>query len=265
MRLATSPRSRDLLTGVVEDAVVVDSTDALDLVATTSRPKYRAPNLDIEAAWRLCSDLFCQFRSPPPPSHDDVERELLFCLLGGFGISFEHALSACERLTPIRPFASGTDASNLEALVRSELERPQFMPLRQDGTYRRYRYPVRKAKLIAQARSWLLARPPLLDEIGDLPCEHARRRLLCECPGLGAKTASWLLRNLGLAKELAIVDVHLLRALRAAGRIENVTLPRDYELVEAAFLDWCRDLDAPAAAFDLFVWEWQRGSLVASS
>jgi thermostable 8-oxoguanine DNA glycosylase len=250
---------------VVEEAVVVHSPDALEPAeARNGRPSHHGPGLDLEAAWELCSDLFCQFRSPPPPSHDDLERELLFCLLGGFGVSFEHALSACERLTQLRPFTSSTGTLELEALLRSELENPQFKPLRKDGTFRRYRYPVRKAHLIVCARSWLQTRPPLLDELTDLRCERARRRLLCECPGIGAKTASWLLRNLGLAQELAIVDVHLLRALRAAGRIENVTLPRDYELVEAAFLEWCRELDAPAAAFDLFVWEWQRGSLVAT-
>jgi thermostable 8-oxoguanine DNA glycosylase len=168
-------------------------------------------------------------------------------------------------LAPLRPFALELSASELEALLRSELESPQFEPLRQDGTFRRYRFPVRKANLIVRARSWLRTRPPLLAELADLECERARRRLLCECPGIGAKTASWLLRNLGLAHELAIIDVHLLRALRAAGRVDNVVLPRDYELVEAAFLEWCRELNAPAAAFDLFVWEWQRGSLSAPS
>jgi thermostable 8-oxoguanine DNA glycosylase len=73
-----------------------------------------------------------------------------------------------------------------------------------------------------------------------------------------------MLRNLGLAQELAILDVHLLRALTAAGRVAGARLPRDYDLVEAAFLDWCRELDAPPAGFDLFVWEWQRGSLLAA-
>ena len=51
--------------------------------------------------------------------------------------------------------------------------------------------------------------------------ERERRRFLCNCPGVGLKTASWLLHNLGLASELAILDVHLLRAMRAAGRVST--------------------------------------------
>jgi hypothetical protein len=39
-------------------------------------------------------------------------------------------------------------------------------------------------------------------------------------------------------------------------------MPRDYEAVEQAFLMWCHELDAAPAAFDLFVWEWQRGTLL---
>jgi thermostable 8-oxoguanine DNA glycosylase len=73
------------------------------------------------------------------------------------------------------------------------------------------------------------------------------------------------LRNIGLGDDLAIVDVHLLRALRSAGRVPDVKLPRDYELAESAFLDWCSDLDAPPPAFDFFVWAWQRGTLQATS
>ena len=34
-----------------------------------------------------------------------------------------------------------------------------------------------------------------------------------------------------------------------------------YEEIETAFLDWCRELSAPPAAFDLFIWELQRGDL----
>lgn len=111
------------------------------------------------------------------------------------------------------------------------------------------------------ARTWLSGHADVVGELAAITSEQERRRFLSCCPGVGPKTASWLLRNLGLAEDLAILDVHLLRALRAAGRVGALRLPRDYELAERAFLDWCRELDAPAAAFDLFVWEWQRGSL----
>jgi thermostable 8-oxoguanine DNA glycosylase len=62
----------------------------------------------------------------------------------------------------------------------------------------------------------------------------------------------------GLAERLAVIDIHVLRALVDAGRVGDVRLPRDYLAVEARFLEWCADIQAPPAAFDLLLWEWQR-------
>ena len=218
---------------------------------------------ELEDAWYICADLFCAATaSPPVTCGASFETELVFCLLSGFGVSYEHALSASDRVRMLAPFDRSWDAVELELQLCHELEQPQFEPRRRDGTPRRYRFPRRKAELIVAARQWLLSCDDVIGQLSSIESEHDRRRLLCGCPGVGPKTASWLLRNLGLASELAILDVHLLRALQASGRVDKLTMPRDYDLAEAAFLDWCLELGAPAAAFDLFVWEWQRGSLV---
>ena len=71
-----------------------------------------------------------------------------------------------------------------------------------------------------------------------------------------------MLRNTGWASELAILDVHVLRAMTEAGVIAEVRLPADYETVERRFLDWCDRLDAAPGVFDLFLWEWHRGTLL---
>lgn len=221
---------------------------------------------EIEWAWRLCGDLFCTATTRPTSlSQADIEREILFCLLGGFGISFEHGRSAAEKLVPLTPFAEGREDDDLFDVVYSALSRDQFEPPRRDGSFRRYRFPKRKASLIVGARRWLLDHAPLHELVRDLPNGPERRRFLCGCPGVGMKTASWLLRNLGWDGQLAILDVHILRALKAAGRVsEDISMPRDYETAEAAFLGWCHELGAPPSAFDLFLWEWQRGTLLAT-
>jgi thermostable 8-oxoguanine DNA glycosylase len=72
------------------------------------------------------------------------------------------------------------------------------------------------------------------------------------------KTASWLLRNCGWAKNLAILDIHLMRALHEAGIIDEALLPRDYEVVETAYLHWAEQLGACPAALDRFLWDVQR-------
>jgi N-glycosylase/DNA lyase len=76
---------------------------------------------------------------------------------------------------------------------------------------------------------------------------------------MGLKSASWLLRNCGLAAELAILDVHVLRAMQESGRA-SVNVVDDYEELERAFLVWCHELGAEPAGFDLLLWEWSRSN-----
>lgn len=222
--------------------------------------------IDLETAWKVCADLYCEaLANARRPDAKRLTDELLFCLLGGFGVSFELARSAATCLITLDPFHPSWPTMVLEQRLSLELSQPQFLPRLVDGRLRRYRFPRRKANLLIQARAWLLGQGDLVEQLNSLHCERDRRSLLCNCPGIGLKTASWLLRNLGLASRLAILDVHLIRALQQSGRVTDARLPRDYELAEDVFLRWCDELNAPAAAFDLFVWEWQRGSLSLTS
>jgi thermostable 8-oxoguanine DNA glycosylase len=141
------------------------------------------------------------------------------------------------------------------------LSEPRFTPPRKDGTLRRYRFPQRKADLICRARRWLLDAGSLTAHLAARISEHDRRSWLVGCPGLGPKSASWLLRNTGWAKDLAILDVHVMRAMTAAGFLVDERRPGCYEQIERQFLVWCEQLDAAPAVFDLFLWEWQRGTL----
>lgn len=193
-----------------------------------------------------------------------LRHELVFCLLGGHGVTFELALSATDVVMALCPFESFWTRSKLKQALRDELSGAQFDPRRKNGSLRRYRYPNRKAGLLLEARNWVLANGGIGHVLTEVQCEYRRREWLCTCPGIGPKSASWLLRNTGYADSLAILDVHILRAMEDAGRLPPIQLPRDYELAEACFLAWCNELDAPASALDLFLWEWQRGDLEAS-
>ena len=220
----------------------------------------------IERAWHVVGDLYCQAacRSDIDEIYE-IEDELLFCLLGGFGITFEHGRSAYVTIRQLRPFSSDWKDEQLFKTILSELMRSQFEPRRRDGSLRRYRFPKQKASVIVKARQWVRGQAPLDERLLRLGSPKDRRGLLSECPGMGFKSASWLLRNLGLGGELAIIDVHVLRALLDAKRIpDDIRIPKDYEMAEDAFLAWCEELDAPSAAFDLFVWHWQRGALLST-
>ena len=63
-----------------------------------------------------------------------------------------------------------------------------------------------------KARKWVQSQGRLEEHLLQLGSAKGRRRLLSECPGVGFKTASWVLRNLGLGDELAIIDIHVLPA-----------------------------------------------------
>lgn len=236
------------------------STRAVNVVLPEAPP--RPPplaDLDWAALWAEFGPTFERRTRTLAGSDEQALRgELLFCLLGGHGVPYELGRSATDHLAGLNVFDPERDDAELAALLRRELATAQFEPRRTDGHLRRYRYPHRKGQQIVACRRWLQDVGPLADALRALPCERERRRLLCDCPGIGPKSASWLLRNCGLAEELAILDVHVMRVMTAAGRLGVASLPRDYERVETAFLDWCQELGAPAAAFDLLVWELAR-------
>jgi N-glycosylase/DNA lyase len=194
-----------------------------------------------------------------------LRKELIFCLLGGHGVTYELAHSATKVVQSLRPFAPTWTLGPLRRAIHLELATPQFEPHRADGGLRRYRYPARKARLTAEAVAWVHAEGGLRRGLARRETEDARREWLCGCPGVGMKTASWLLRNSGWAQNLAILDVHLLRALAEAQVIEEPLLPRDYKTIERAYLSWANELGACPAALDLFLWDVQRARLATSS
>ncbi len=191
-------------------------------------------------------------------TEDDLRRELIFCLLGGHAVPYELARSSADVVSTVGVFDAERDDAELLALLERELSTPQFLPRRVDGSLRRYRYPRRKAQLLVACRAWVNGLDSLREALLGASGERARRELLCRCPGVGPKSASWMLRNCGLGENLAILDVHVLRAMASAGRLEPASLPRDYDRVEAAFLAWCHELGASAGAFDLLLWEFSR-------
>jgi thermostable 8-oxoguanine DNA glycosylase len=218
-----------------------------------------------ESLWPAFQQAYDELVAPRAVAEEqELRRELLFCLLGGHGITFElnrSALSAVEELDVFAPSAGPTLHDDIVAL----LEEPRFEPRRIDGSGRRYRFPRRKAALICAARDWVLMAGSLSDQLDSRASERDRRSWLVGCPGLGAKSASWLLRNTGWASQLAILDVHVLRAMTSAGVIKDARLPDEYEEIERRFLEWCQRIGAAPGVFDLFLWEWQRGSLTTGS
>jgi N-glycosylase/DNA lyase len=209
-----------------------------------------------EKAWEVAAPLYPGPAESLLAGDEELRAELLFCLLGGHGISYELNLSAADRLWERGLFR--TPRRLPKRSIQAELRKAQFEPRRSNGDLRRYRFPVRKAELLFAAQLWLEGIGSLAAEISAISCELERRDFLCSCPGIGPKSASWLLRNCGYARELAVLDIHVVRAMQACGRIDKADLARDYEIVETEYLSWCRDYEADPARFDLIVWDFSR-------
>lgn len=209
-----------------------------------------------QKAWEVAAPHYLGPVEGSRADDQELRAELLFCLLGGHGISYDLNLSVADRLWARGLFR--TSRRLQRSSIEAELRKPQFEPPRRDGTLRRYRFPARKAELLYGAQLWLDDVDSLAAALATIVREPERRDFLCSCPGVGPKSASWLLRNCGYARELAVLDVHVVRAMQSCGRIEEADLSRGYEAIEGEYLSWCRDYDADPARFDLIVWDFSR-------
>ncbi len=170
-------------------------------------------------------------------------EEVGFCVLGGFGIKYEMTRLAFDRLKAEGVFdvSLPCDLDRVEQLL--------LTPFNLDGRPVRYRFPRQRAKRIAAMRETLdadaiMAMTPL-----------AMRDALQSINGVGPKTASWIVRNLLGSDEVAILDVHVIRACRHMGLFpSHISLPGDYRRLEALFLSFARTVELRASMLDAVMW-----------
>jgi N-glycosylase/DNA lyase len=171
-------------------------------------------------------------------------EELGFCILGGFGIAMEMNEAAFVRLREHGIFSEDRRVS--ESDVRQLL----LEPLLVKGQKRRYRFPNQKATRLASAIRHIASER--LDGLSDI----AFRDVIASLPGVGLKTASWVARNWRRSDEVAILDIHILRAGWYIGLFElDIIMPRDYIRLERRFLDFARVLGSRASVLDAVMWD----------
>jgi thermostable 8-oxoguanine DNA glycosylase len=85
------------------------------------------------------------------------------------------------------------------------------------------------------------------------------REALVRMPGIGRKTASWIVRNRRNSSAVAVLDVHVLRAGRLLGLFrQNETPERHYLSLEERFVDLASELEVPAWLLDAVIWQHMR-------
>ena len=132
--------------------------------------------------------------------HGTLEEEIGFCLLGGYGVTFEVATAFFERLRANGAFVKGAPVS--EADIFAMLDKPTAVR----GRPHRYRFPAQRAHRLHHAMA----------DISKIKFNEADpivfRDQIQTFNGVGPKTASWIARNWLDTDQIAILDIHVLRA-----------------------------------------------------
>jgi len=174
-----------------------------------------------------------------------LREEVAACLLGGFGMPAEVGLAAFERLRD-RGLLNGTvPVSAIEDALRE--------PLAVGGRHVKYRYPGVKSRFLSAAMERMNREP------APAHCPLALRGWLLTFPGIGPKTASWITRNFMHSDEVAILDVHVIRAGVLMGLFSaRSKLPRDYLRMEERLVAFACALGVKLSKFDSVLWCYMR-------
>lgn len=171
-----------------------------------------------------------------------LAEEIGACLLGGHGIPANVGLAAFAHLKKLGAFEGEVPS---EALLQEWLTNP----LKIGSRSVRYRFVKQKARYLHSALAALASEgvPP-----------HSGRALrdwLLELPGIGYKTASWIARNWLDADDVAILDIHILRAGALAGFFSpGLTVERHYLQLEAEFLALSKAIEVQPSKLDALMW-----------
>lgn len=175
---------------------------------------------------------------------DTLAEEVAACLLGGHGIPAGIGIAAFRHLKKLGLFASGRHSPS-----EAELLEHLSMPMDMDGRLVHYRFARQKAKYLRSA----LGR--LSEESAPTATGRLLRDWLLSIQGIGPKTASWIARNWLDADDVAILDIHILRAGLLGGFFEaGLTVERDYLKLEEQFLAFSRGLGVRASELDALMW-----------
>ena len=171
-------------------------------------------------------------------------EEVAVCLLGGYGMPAELGLAAFERLKS----CCLLDGRASPEAIEDALSEPFLVT----GKARKYRFIRQKSRYLSAALSSLASR--------DVPKEAvALRDHLTSMNGIGPKTASWIVRNHLGSDDIAILDVHIIRAGKHMGIYDGSADPnRHYYLMESKFLEFCTAIEEPASLVDAIMWDYMR-------
>lgn len=168
-------------------------------------------------------------------------EEVVACMLGGHGIPAEVGLAAFARLRDVGLIA---EPDVTPEAIAQHLRCPLTVGNRQIT----YRFWARKSLHLAATLRSLQRDPP--SSTGRQLRDH-----LLTLPGIGPKTASWIVRNWLGSDDVAILDVHIVRAGRLMGLYSlDDRVERTYGEMETRFLSLAKAMAVSPANLDSLIW-----------
>ena len=135
----------------------------------------------------------------------------------------------------------------------TEIEKALTEPLTIGDRQVRYRYPHTKSRFLAEAMAKFNSEPAPIHSPLEL------RKWLLTFSGIGPKTASWITRNALHSDEVAILDIHIIRAGLLMGLFStNHSVQRDYFDMEARLVAFARAIGVSLSRFDSIIWCYMR-------
>lgn len=172
--------------------------------------------------------------------------ELVFCMLGGFGITAElanAAFNACRDAGLIADLNVSVDDWS------TVLRQPVVVGARSVH----YRYPNQKAIYLADAMKFVRS--------GIIETKDGRqlRDSLLKVRGVGPKTAGWVARNFFDSDDVAILDIHIIRAGLLCDLFSpNQKVEKDYFEMEAQYIQLSAAMGVRPAVLDCVIWDQMR-------
>jgi len=176
----------------------------------------------------------------------DIIEEVVACLLGGYGMPSELGIAAFKRLQEDSLIKPGVSYCKIEKALFAPFEM-------EDGTMKRYRFYNQKSKYIYR----FLHR----NDLSYIPSDDdiSFRNWLLTVDGIGFKTASWITRNWLQSENVAILDIHILRAGKIAGFFgETGDVAKKYLNLENNYIDFCKALEVLPSNMDAIIWNYMK-------
>lgn len=195
-------------------------------------------------------------------SEFELWYELVACILGS-NIHYEHANFFYNYLRKHHILDINNSTNNydlFEKSIFSALSEYAYPSPKNPYKMLRYRYPRIKAKYIRMTAESLYNNGNSIKNIllKSTDTADARRHLIDYCAGIGPKQSSLYLRNIGYSKNIAILDIHVLRYMYLVQLIPNevrtITTLKEYSTYESLLQQYGHKLNLDLAYLDIAIW-----------